>query len=98
MLVASLVSVILAPARTAPVGSATRPTMRPLAPCADSRVRVRTEITTKTQEQRAVQRGRSDSMEPPDISGRVCFSWKATACIRPQPCYNPARLENGHGG
>src|ERR1700685_504509 len=46
MPVASLVRVILAAERTAPEGSATRPRMRPLAPCAGSRVGRRREIAT----------------------------------------------------
>jgi DNA-binding transcriptional MerR regulator len=33
-------------------------------------------------------------MEPPDFRGEL-FLLKATACVQPQPCYNPARLENG---
>src|SRR5271157_355325 len=93
MPVASFVRVILAAERTAPVGSATRPTIRPLAPWAGSSVGTRREMATMTQT--AVQRARSDGMEPPGILGENVFSLKAIACVQPQPCYNPARLEKG---
>src|ERR1700734_1539416 len=92
MPVASLSRVILAPARTAPVGSATRPTMRPLAPWATSNVGTRRERARMMQT--ALQRARGDGMEPPASRGED-FSLKATACVRQQPCYNPARLEKG---
>src|ERR1022692_1811828 len=97
MPVASLRRVILAPARTAPVGSATRPRMRPLAPWAGSIVGKRREsvrIVTVPRHIR-VHRARSDGMEPPAYRGEVYFSSKAIACVLPQPCYNPARLEKG---
>src|ERR1700741_2078911 len=90
-LVPSLTSVTVTPARTAPVGSETRPTMRPVVPCAKSRLEVERHIATarQTREQRA----RSDGMEPPGTLREVGFSMKATACVQLQPCYNPVRLE-----
>src|SRR5271170_7694043 len=97
MPVASLSRVIFAPERTAPVGSATRPRMRPLAPWANRNVGARKERETMTQTTSRhimVQRARNDGMEPPGISRRY-FSLKASACVQLQPCYNPARLEKG---
>src|ERR1700683_1878348 len=95
MPVASLVRVTFAFARTAPLGSATRPTMRPLAPWAARNVGLRRRTATTTQA--AVQRARSGGMEPPGFY-RFNFWFETTACAQPQPCYNPARLEKAGAG
>src|SRR5208282_2313231 len=107
MPVASLVRVIFAADSTAPVGSATRPRMRPLAPCAGSNAGSNRERATRQTIFRQivfgyivprhilVQRARSDGMEPPGILKKKLFSLKAIACVSLQPCYNPARLEKG---
>src|SRR5580658_5455872 len=96
MPVASLTRVTFTFARMAPVGSATRPRMRPLAPWAKSNVGIRREIAATRQtvsRHIVVQRARSDGMEPPGTFRRYLFFLKATACVQAQPCYNPARLE-----
>src|ERR1039458_7669227 len=72
--------------------------MRPPVPWAGSKVGTRREIATTRQtvsRHIMVQRARSGGMEPPGILGSS-FSLKAIACVRPQPCYNPARLEKRH--
>src|SRR5580692_12883470 len=93
MPVASLTAATFTPARTAPLGSATRPRMRPPVPWAVSHVGTMREITRRRQT--AVERARSDGMKPPNILGRS-FCSKAIACVQPQPCYNPARLEKSN--
>src|ERR1700685_4208236 len=90
MPVASLVRVTFAFASTAPLGSATRPTMRPLAPCAARNAGLRRRTATTTQA--AVQRARSAAWNLQASIG-LNFCLKTTACAQPQPCYNPARLE-----
>src|ERR1700680_413466 len=78
-------------AKTAPDGSATRPRIRPPVLWATNKTEVPREHTTIRQT--AVQRALDNGMEPPTCSRKDSF--KTAACIRGQPCYNPARLEKG---
>src|SRR5579872_2253205 len=72
-----------------------RPRMRPPVLCA-----MRNTGISKYMEkarQTAHQWARNDGMVPPDFWNGWNFCLITTACIPLQPCYNPARLENGAG-
>src|SRR5579864_4140295 len=77
-------------ASTAPVGSATRPRMRPPVLCAIRRV----ELARQKRASRT--RAFDDRIKPPR-GGRIFgepLSRNRSACTEHKPCYNRARLEN----
>src|ERR1035438_4815374 len=90
---------------TAPEGSEIRPRMRPPVPWAARREESERHMTRARHTVFSFsacrlsfdERRRGDTIGPPEIGGRFCFCLKATAFTPPQPCYNPARLENRGG-
>src|SRR6476660_8555398 len=87
--VASFTSVTFTLARTAPLGSATRPRILPPVLWATRKVE---ETKQRTTSQRLVQRAIDEDMGNLRAAGRS-FKLKSKACAYCKPCYNRARLE-----